>query len=268
MDLAAKHGLTGFDNADFHDLGMSVWSAKIPRTVIGIWDSTVMDGTEYMLSWRDATIVASLGTGEKVLIFCRTGATSGLSGTEWTGPSEDGVLEIDSPNRYVQIRLVVVGKIASIYPSYGGQAIGPTVSSLTVRGIASSGAALFFTKTFELGFCPEQIVLTKEADVPDGIILRFGVTSRDTVDLSEYQFIDAEKLVTLDQLAVTGTQIRFVIEMAGSSGDPVVVHEFAAMFSGRNHLPLNMGVEPSTTPTMTATATPTASPTATPTPTA
>jgi hypothetical protein len=192
-----------------------------------------MDGTEYMLSWRDATIEATLNSSdEKVLIFCRTGATDALSSEAWVGPSEDDVLEIDSPDRYIQIRLVVMGKVPSVYPAYGGQAIGPTVSSLTVRGIASSGAALFFTKAFELGFCPNQIVLTKEADVPDGTILRFGVTSRDTVDLEQYQFVDADKLVTLDQLAVTGTKIKFVIEMAGSSGDPVVVHEFAAMFSG------------------------------------
>ena len=116
---------------------------------------------------------------------------------------------------------------------------GPRLSRAKPAAVTSQTAALFFTEAFETGFYPKSVVITAETDVPENSILRFAVTSLDSVDPDDYQFVELDKLTQLDQLSVTGTHVRFMIEMSGNSGESVVVHEFAAMFSGYGQAHLN-----------------------------
>lgn len=241
-DLKTTHGLTSFSAATFNHLGYEVFSGQLVKRVVGIWDSKPLDGTEYLLTWKEIAYTANLNdSDERIYVYTRSGSASDLDDVEWSDPSLNDSTELEDTGRYLQIRIVIVGTKAVPNPYYGytPSSIGPTISRMTVKGVTSVSASLFYTKAFELEFAPQSIVLTKEADVPDGSLLRFGVTSLDSVDLDDYQFIDTESVVELDELAVTGTKIKFVIEMSGNSGTPVTVHEFAAMFSGDGQKKLN-----------------------------
>jgi len=79
------------------------------------------------------------------------------------------------------------------------------------------------------------VVLTSESDVPVNSILRWGVANVDSVDLDDFQWVDENSMESLDLLAATGTKFKIVIEMSGSTGDVITVHEFAAMFGGEEY---------------------------------
>ena len=83
-------------------------------------------------------------------------------------------------------------------------------------------------------------MFTDESDVPDGAIIRYGISSLDSTNIDDYQFIEKNKMEYLDQLSITGEKIKFLIEMSGGSNDEVVVHEFAAIFGGDENSKLNL----------------------------
>jgi hypothetical protein len=238
-DLKTIHQLSLFKTASFTHAGEETFGTFKTAKAIGIWDSDVIDGTEYLLIWKALELSSTLqSNNDRVYTYIRSGSTSDLTDQLWEGPVSQS---ISKTSRFIQIRLVIVSTspINAPYPTYQSDKIGPTIDRLTLKGTASSTADLFFSKTFDIGFAPKSIVLTHESDVPEGSILRFGVTSLDSVNLTDYQFIDANKAVNLDQLSVTGEKIKFVIEMSGNSNDEVVVHEFAAFFGGDENNRLN-----------------------------
>jgi len=242
MDLKSRHSLNDFSKVTFTNIGHEIYSAKKVTKVIGIWDSLVLDGTEYLLAWKNIECMYSLNAeDERVYIYTRSSDSQDMEGIEWSGPNLNDMFNLDSNSRYIQLRIVILATYAvpSPYQTYQTDMIGPTVSQLKITGITSATSSLFFTKTFELGFFPKSIVLTSESDVPENSILRFAVSSLDSTSSDDYQFIDQNKVVDLDQLAVTGSRIKIMIEMSGNSGTPVVVHEFATMFSGDGQKSLN-----------------------------
>ena len=240
-DLIPIHGLEGFSEATFHHLGISAFSASTVRTIMGIWDSETLDGTENLLNWTAIEYEATKNAAsDRIYIYWRKGATTDLSSVEWSNPSLNETTELTGSERYLQVRIVIVAHVLAPtpYPTYG-DGTGPTMQQLTVKGITNISSSLFFTKTYELGFYPKSVVATAEADIPDGTVLRIGVTSLDSTNLDDYQFVETNSLTELDRLSVTGTKFKLVLEMSGDSGNTIVVHELAAMFSGEGQLKLN-----------------------------
>jgi len=154
--------------AQFNHLGENVFGAFKTAKAIGIWDSEIIDGTEFLLIWKAIEWSATLQSdSDRVYVFTRSGDTDSLAGTEWTGPISESISE---EHQFIQIRIVIVGttKVNAPYPSYYGNEIGPTVDRMTLKGTTSITSSLFFSKTFDIGFAPKSIVLTNESDVPEG----------------------------------------------------------------------------------------------------
>lgn len=239
-DLKALHSLDSFTSVSFNHLGQEVFGVNRTDRMIGIWDSGILDGTDSLLLWKSIEWDASLQSpDDRIYVYAKSSDSEDLSDVEWTGPVSSTVSET---GRYLQIRIVVLATtpVEAPYPSYYSDKIGPTISEMTVKATVSSNSSLFYSKTFDIGFAPKSIVLTDESEVPDGSVLRFGVTSLDSVNLEDYQFIDSNRAVDLDELSVTGEKIKFVIEMSGNSNDEVVVHEFAAIFGGDENKKINV----------------------------
>lgn len=241
-DLIQTHDLSGFSEAAFSHLGTPVFSASTVRTVVGIWDSAVLDGTENLLNWTAVEYEATKNhPSDRIYVYWRKGASADLSDTDWSDPSLNKTTALAGSERYIQVRVVILAHALSpapYQPTYN-DGIGPTVQSLFIKGVTNTTSSLFFTKTYDLGFYPKSVVATAEADIPDGTALRIGVTSLDSADLGDYQFVERDSLSELDRLSVTGTKFKLVIEMSGDSGETVVVHEVAAMFSGDGQVKIN-----------------------------
>jgi len=239
IDLKATQEIgDAITTAVFTHMGEPIWDGIIPRTVVGIWDSGVMDGGDALLGWRGVSYTATKHDSEYIIMYARSGDTEDLSALSWGDPSLNPETDISAHTaRYLQIRLVLVAKVyIPVYYSYTTQASGgPVITEMLITGVTSATASLFFTKAFELGFTPVSVVLTSESDVPVNSILRWAVTNTDSVNLDDYQWIDENSVENLDLLAATGTKFKIVIEMSGSTGDVITVHEFAAMFGGEEY---------------------------------
>lgn len=209
-------------------------------TVIGIWDTDPLDGGSDILTWKKVVFSVFKPDNSDVYIFISNTDTPTESYT-WTGPfrnSETSLLSFSK--RYFRIRAVLIqrGELKYQY-NYQEMPVGPYIDSLSLSCVTSGSAAKFFTKTMELGFNAKYILLTSETTIPEGSIIRYGVTNLDSVNLDYYQFFDVNKITKLNKLPVTGEKLKVYIEMSGNSGDPIIVHEFAIMFSGDEQIPTN-----------------------------
>jgi len=131
-------------SAVFTHMGEPIWDGVIPRTVIGIWDSGVLDGGAYLLGWRDASYTATKHDSEYVIMYARSGDTEDLSAVSWGDPSLNPEVDISTHTaRYLQIRLVLVAKVyVPVYYTYGAEASGgPVVSEMLITGVTSETAS-------------------------------------------------------------------------------------------------------------------------------
>jgi hypothetical protein len=238
MDIKTIHSLP-VTAANFNHLGYTVHSATRSDVLYCVWESAVLDGTDGLLSWTGFSYTATMNSNaDRIYVYTKTSDQADMAGAEWSVPVVNGAGEIMSDKRYLSMRIVMRSPIANLY-NYHGSTLGPILKDMTISMVVSDTASLLYTKTYELGFFPKAIVTTVQADVPDGAALDVGVTSLDSIDPDDYQFFAPNSVVELDQLAITGKKMKMMLRMAGSGSSTVVVHEFAAMFSGDGQARLN-----------------------------
>ena len=209
-------------------------------SVIGIWESNFLDGSESFLTWK--SISSSTTKYENSDIFFFISNSDELTTQPiWNGPFRNSEISlIDYTKRYIKIRCVLKqsGDPQNGY-TYGNDPLSPLINSLYIKSIISGTASKFYTRTIDLGFIPQHILLTSETDIPEGCIIRYGISSIDTIKSKYYEFFDANKIVKLSKLPITGNKIKLFIEMSGNSGNPIVIHEISTMFSGNGQIFVN-----------------------------
>jgi len=224
----------------FHQLDLTLTFATKIASVIAIWETDPLDGGEDLLAWKAAIFSAYKPENSDVYIFI-SNSSSSTSTDVWNGPYRNFDTALTSfTERYLKIRIVLIQKGELKYQyNYNVNPVGPYVDYLLVKCIVSGTSSKFFTKAFDIGFSPRYVALTAESDIPDGSIVRYGITNIDSTNLDYYQFVDNDKITKLIRLPVTGQKVKLYIEMSGNSGDPITIHEFAVMFSGNTQIPLN-----------------------------
>ena len=226
-------------SVNYYQLTAPIFSGRRIGSVIGIWESDSIDGTSDLLSWKEIVLSCTKPTGSDVYVFVSNQATT-TEDPVWRGPYRNDTTEILSfSEQYMKIRAVLIqtGEVPYVYGYQPN--LGPTIESITLKGISSGSASKFFTQAFNIGFNPQHILMTAETDIPSGSIVRFGVTNLDTINLEKYQFFDLHEITKLNRLPVTGEKIKIYIEMSGNSGDSIVIDEFAVMFSGEGQVEVN-----------------------------
>ena len=116
---------------------------------------------------------------------------------------------------------------------------GPSINSIVLKGLLSATSSKFYTQTYDLDFNTQYILITAETDIPEGAIIRFGVTNLESTKVENYQFVELNRITKLNELSVTGKKFKLLIELSGNSSEEVIVHEFATMFSGSGQKTLN-----------------------------
>lgn len=224
----------------FHAFSESVFSSSKIGTVIGVWDSEILDGGETLLAWKKIILSCSKPENSDIYIFV-SNSDNQTAIDSWVGPYRNNETSIISLlKRYLKIRCVMIqrGDPQHDY-SYNQNIIGPSVDSILVQGVISGTSSKFYTSVIDIGFSPKYILITSEANIPDGAIVRYGVSSLDTTNSDKYQFVSTNKIEKLNKIPVTGRKIKLLIEMSGGSGDPIVIDEFAVMFSGDKQIFVN-----------------------------
>jgi len=225
----------------YRQLTEACFGGRKLSTVMGIWDSGIIDGENDLLEWKSVVYSGSFPDGTSMYLYVKNSDTTTF-GDDWGNPFRNhssSMAEFDK--RYLKVRLVLVFTGEPLQPyGYTPQNVtGPVVDSLLIKGVASGTASKFFTKTFDLEFSPRFFLISEESDVPEQSVLRYAVTNLDSTDASEYQYVTPNEITELTELSVTGKKMKLMIEMSGSSGEEIVVHEFAFMFSGDEQKELN-----------------------------
>jgi hypothetical protein len=239
-DITSKITLdSALTSVTFNQLTSPVFKVEKISTIMGIWESDPLDGSATLLSWKEIVFSGSAPSGSDRYIFISNTDTKTESPV-WSGPYRNGTTSLLSfSKRYVRIRIIMIQSGVAT-PGYGYNAVtGPSIDSLSLKAIISGTAAKFYSDTFEVGFSPKYALITAETDIPDGTIIRWGIANLDSIDSTDYQFINENKITKLDRLSVTGEKVKVFIEMSGNSGDVITIDEFAVMFSGDDQAELN-----------------------------
>jgi len=224
----------------FHALTETPFFSSKIGTVMGIWESKPIDGGDTLLAWKQILLLCTKPENSDIYIFVSNSDTT-TETDSWIGPYRNNETSIITlTKRYLKIRCVLIQRGDPQYEYiYQQNPVGPIVNSILIQGVISGAAAKFYTSVIDIDFSPKYLLLTSQTDIPEGAIVRYGISSLDTTNSEKYQFITPNKIEKLNRLPVTGQKIKLFIEMSGGSGDPIVIHEFSVMFSGDKQIFVN-----------------------------
>ncbi len=234
--------IDGVTSVTFNYLGEKVYSAKKIDRILGIFMSQPIWGEETLVSWKEASWIAQRFEGMDIFVYIRTATTeAGLLTSQWNGPYLNSVNDISvCKDRFLQFMVVLVNDgVKNPNCQYLVAYDSPIFSSISLTYLASSNASKFFTRSYNLGFAPKHVLLTYNGEISTDSIVRFAISGLDSVNSSDYQYIDPNKIEELSELSTLSNQIKVMIEMISDKTVPVVIEEFALIFSGDKQLMLN-----------------------------
>lgn len=222
--------IDGIQSVSFNYLDKKIYSGSKIEKITGVFVSDIIVTTTYFLRW-DNIEWNGTSTNKNIALFVRNGSTISETLTaQWYGPYYDSEFDISFfTNPYIQIMIVLVAETG----------INPIVNSLSAKFISAQSSVKFYTKLFDLGFSPKDILLTYNATENNDSVVRWAVSVQDTIDEDKYQFIDPNKIETLLNLSPLADSIKLMIDITGNSGLPIQIHEFAILLSGESDKQIN-----------------------------
>lgn len=218
----------GIKTLSFDHMGVKVLSANRTDKIYGIFISQVMVAPSNFIRWDSFSI--DTAATDNIWIYVRN-ADSNINSTHWTGPFKNMEESLDSMDKQLFQFMIVMS-------DNGLQST--QINSIELNFISSENSKLFFSKTFNIGFRAEHIILTYNADKSDDAILRFAVAGEETTDTSKYQYIEPNRIQELYSMPLYSDKIKLMMELAGDSGIPIKVHEISFMFSGEKYDRVNI----------------------------
>ena len=242
----AMVGLSGIKTVSFDHLNHKVYAAQKIQSMCGFFVSTAIDAGETCLGWKDMACNYVRPYGTDILIYVKSSSDEfSLKNASWQGPYFNAVTDISEfKGRCLQFMVALCNY--GVKSDYGSNFVPPVFNGITLSYYSSSTAAKFYTKAFDLGFVPKHVLLTYNGTALVNSITRFAISGFDSIDPSDYQYIDANKIVELGDLSIVSNKIKLLIEMIGDAQVPVVIHEVSLMFSGEAQLRLNIETSSST----------------------
>lgn len=219
----------------FNYLGHKVYSAQKIQKMIGVFISNPVESDSGIVTWKEMICNYEKNNETDVFIYIRSSsALINLNSASWSGPYLNSTNDISEFNgKYLQFMVILINNDKMNVSTT------PIFKSIQLSYYTSSSAVRFYSKAFDVGFVPKHILLTYNAEVSPDAIVRFAVSGFDTVDISEYQYIEPNKIEELSELSLLSNKIKLMIEMIGSSSIPITIHEVAFMFSGDQQLFIN-----------------------------
>ena len=223
-----NENIPDIEKITFINLGQKAYSALKFDEIVGIFSSNILDGGESIVKWDSFSFV---GNNDGIKIFVKNASSKlDLESSSWEGPYINKENKFNYfTKRYLQILIVIFDD---------GNKNGE-IESLNLTLISSQNTVKFFTKTFDIGFSPEHILISYNGTVSEDSVLRFAVAGDNTVDLGKYHFIEPNKIEKLSDFSLFSTNLKIMMEMTGNSKIPVEIDEFSLMFSGDDSVKIN-----------------------------
>ena len=211
---------------DFMYLGKEVYAAQQINSIYASYYSPIIQTQNSIIRYNKAIWNEIKDLDSEIWLYVKSANTNDAIATvNWIGPFNNETADLSSlTGKFVQFCFIMKG-ISGHWP---------TISSINIEYFVSQDAVLFFTKTFDIGFSPKNVVLTYNATVNNDTIIRFALTGLDTTDASYYQYIEPNKIISLTEWPFASNQLKVMLEFVGSSQIKATVNEFALIFAGED----------------------------------
>jgi len=213
--------INGINSVSFNYVGNKLTAIRPIFKMSGVFISDTIIADSGFLRWKQ--VLWSGNQNELDIAFYVRSSNTTFTNETWYGPFFNKDFSIGFlTGKYFQFMTVLVTDGTYL----------PSISNVTLQYISSNNATKFYTKTFNLGFKPEHVLLTYNADVTVDTIVRFAISGDDSIDPLDYQYIEANKIEQLTDLSIYSDQIKVLMELAGDFNTEVAIHELSLMFSG------------------------------------
>jgi hypothetical protein len=215
--------IPGINSVSFNYIGQKATAIQPIDRLVGVFRSDQIKADEGFVRWLDFAWGGNQ-TDFNLGFFVRS-ADKPLTNEKWQGPFYNSSFDIGmQKGKYLQFMVSMITDGVDI----------PRVSNINVRYITSNVATQFYTKAFHLGFKPETILLTYNADLGDDTIIRFSVAGEESTDPLDYQRIEPNKIETLTDISIFADKVKILMELAGEFTSDIAVHEFAFIVGGND----------------------------------
>ncbi|MFW9965426.1 MAG: hypothetical protein ACFFCX_17770, partial [Candidatus Sifarchaeia archaeon] len=220
---SVEDNIPGINSVSFNYIGKKATAIQPIDRLVGVFRSDQIIADDGFVRWLDFSWGGD--QNEFNLGFFVRSSDKPLTNEKWAGPFYNNSFDIGmQKGKYLQFMVSMITDGVDI----------PEVRNINVRYITSNVATQFYTKAFHLGFKPETILLTYNADVSDDTIIRFSVAGEDSVDPLDYQRIEPNKIETLSDISVFADKVKILMELAGEFTSDIAVHEFAFIVGGND----------------------------------
>ena len=229
-NLIAESAINGQNNGVYYyPKEETVFSAERLIRFVGVVESLPIDGGS-IFSWHQLQWLSETPSNTKVFVFIRQASSfDGLISKTWHGPYLNGAGEDISTitSRFLQIRIAMYAVATSID-------IAPVVTMSEMRAscyINGSGTTLY-TKLFDLSFSPKHVLLTYNGAIPEGSLVQFAVSDKESTDSQDYKLLLPNKIQEIGQLESNSGGMKLRMNVTGSSTHPVIINNFGFIVSG------------------------------------
>jgi hypothetical protein len=203
-----------------------VFSASKIYKAFCIFDSPYIEGTEGFASWNNIEMDYEKNSTSTIYTYVKNYENEEEeTQAEWVGPFLNSNHDISNMSKkYIKVRIV----LSTTYEN----PTSPVINSLKVGLYKLSGEEVFFTKTFNLGFKPKNIILTYNGSIQDETVVNFAISGKDSSNPSDFTNIKTNSIEDIWSLPSIGNKLKIMLSGMGNRNIPFVIDEFAFAISG------------------------------------
>ena len=184
----------------------------------GEYISEVFDGTNDLVKWETLSWQTTEPSLTDVLMYVRTSTSANdILTASWLGPyikiQSAGVALSHMQGQFIQFKVEL--KSAQ-------KDISPTFHRATIRAITSESVH-FFTTNFVMPTKIEKGLITSKKTVPIAADVVFGLNTTNSIDWTEYQQVDENRIFNVNQ---TGHNLRVGIKFISPNRSTIDTTEF------------------------------------------
>jgi len=184
----------------------------------GEYVSEIFDGTNDLVKWETISWDVSELFNTQCLVYVRTSTSnSDILTATWQGPyysyQSSGVNLSHLSGQFIQFKAVLIST---------EKGITPTFHRATIRAVTSESIH-FFTTNFVMSDKINKGILTSQKIVPVAADVVFGINTTNSIDWTEYQQVDENRIFNVNQ---TGHNLRVGIKLISPNRSVIVPTEF------------------------------------------
>ena len=223
-----SRSISGIKNVTFNYLGFKPTGIQPIDRLTGVFISDIVVANSGFVKWLDVDWGGNPNDYD-IAFFVRS-SSSDISNVKWSGPFYNKTFDIsDQKGKNLQFMIVMTTDTSSI----------PKVEDVTIKYVTSTSSSKFYSKSFNLGFKPRNILLTYNADLGTDTIVKFSVSGKDSIDPLDYQVITPNEIETLNNIPNSSDQIKVLMELSGEFTTSVSIHEYSFLVGGDDATRIN-----------------------------